>query len=398
MLESKRWRLAIKLAAIPVILAGAAALSHAIVPPRYQSLCDLVLFSLLAMDIAALMPRRWMQLPLIALYSLSLGLAAVETLSLIQSPPARTSSVQTPGGLFADNPVLGWAADRPGPVREIKTDLATGHTIFDATYTIDADGLRRTVSPADRPTVAFFGDSWVFGEGVADAAAMPQVFADLSEGRWRVLNFGFPGYGPEQFLRAVETGIDDRLLGPDLKYAVFTTFADQIRRTDCSASYVIRAPRYALDAAGQATFAGPCYGGAARAAMEVVTNTAIYKRYVEPYRAIIRRDDVALYVATILRAAALVKEKYGAATVVIYDRVKESDYFAAAGVTDDEIMARLRRGGVLVLDMSIAGRLPQGVDAIIEGDGHPSAAAQRARAEVLTDYLAKVDQTAAGRP
>lgn len=388
MLESKRWRVVLKLVLMPALLIAAAALCHTLLPSRYISLSDLLLFSILVIDLATLASRRWAQMPMIALYSLSLGLAAVEALSLIQTPPPRTSSTQTPGGLFADNATLGWAAARPGPVRETKTDIANGRVIFDATYTIDANGLRTTSSPPDQPTIAFFGDSWVFGEGVADTEAMPQVFSDLSDGQWRILNFGFPGYGPEQFLRALETGFYDHVLGPSPRLFVFTTFADQIRRTDCSASYVIRAPHYVLDSHGQAVFAGPCAAGLERAALEVVTNTATYRRYVDPYRAIIRRPDVDLYVAVILRAAAVARAKYGVPVLIIYDRVREQDYFAAAGVTDGEIMARFRQAGLPVLDMDIAGRLPRGVPATFEGDGHPTAAAQHARAEVLRDFLA----------
>jgi hypothetical protein len=61
-------------------------------------------------------------------------------------------------------------------------------------------------------TAAFFGDSMTFGQGVPDAYTLPQAFADATGHRWRVLNLAFPGYGPQQFLRSLETDIFRDLL------------------------------------------------------------------------------------------------------------------------------------------------------------------------------------------
>jgi hypothetical protein len=67
-----------------------------------------------------------------------------------------------------------------------------------------------------------------FGQGVPDAETLPQAFADATGyrlnvlnlaflcGRHRislnVLNLAFPGYGPQQFLRALETDMFRDLL------------------------------------------------------------------------------------------------------------------------------------------------------------------------------------------
>jgi hypothetical protein len=51
-----------------------------------------------------------------------------------------------------------------------------------------------------------------FGQGVPDADTLPQAFADATGHRWRVLNLAFPGYGPQQFLRSLETDIFRDLL------------------------------------------------------------------------------------------------------------------------------------------------------------------------------------------
>jgi hypothetical protein len=379
---------ALRTLAVPVALIGCVAGAHALLDRRYHPLCDLLLVALSIAAIAALIRGRRLQMVAIAVYSLLCGLAAVEALSLILSTPAPASVTQTPNDLFADHEILGWRPGHPGVVRETRIARQDGTVVYDVAYSIDDNLLRRTVSAADGPTVAFLGDSWVFGEGVDDASAMPQVFADLYEGGLRVLNFGFPGYGPQQFLRAVETGLFDPLLGTQVKLVVFTTFADQIRRAACKSPYMIRAPRYVLDAGGEVEFAGPCARGAERALLEFATNMASYKRYVEPTRARILNEDVELYVATVLRAVALAKARYNARALIVYDRMSDPSYFRwTDGISDSALIARFRSGGAEVLDMDISNWMPAGASATFPNDGHPTATAQHARALALRHHL-----------
>jgi hypothetical protein len=56
---------------------------------------------------------------------------------------------------------------------------------------------------------------------VNDAETLPQVFADAIERKQRVLNLGFPGYGPHQFLRELETGYFDNVVGSQPKLFVW---------------------------------------------------------------------------------------------------------------------------------------------------------------------------------
>ena len=91
---------------------------------------------------------------------------------------------------------------------------------------------RQVISAPMGPTVAFFGDSMTFGQGVPDADTLPQAFADATGYRWRVLNLAFPGYGPQQFLRALETDIFRDLL-TEPRLFVFLTAPWHAERSSC---------------------------------------------------------------------------------------------------------------------------------------------------------------------
>ncbi len=97
-------------------------------------------------------------------------------------------------------------------------------TVYDVTYTIDADGLR--VSPPepageDAPCVLFFGCSFMFGEGLEDDETLPYRVGVLSGGRYAVRNFGFSGYGPHHMLGAIEGGFVAEAARCQPRYAIY---------------------------------------------------------------------------------------------------------------------------------------------------------------------------------
>ena len=105
---------------------------------------------------------------------------------------------------------LGWAP-QPGTVITQKLSFG-GDVIFDAAYTIGPNGLRIS-SPAtdghDPPPkcVLFFGDSFTFGQGLADHETLPYRVHEQSAQRYRTYNFGVNGYGAHQMLAALQHGI-----------------------------------------------------------------------------------------------------------------------------------------------------------------------------------------------
>jgi lysophospholipase L1-like esterase len=314
--------------------------------------------------------------------SLALGLSCIELFSASMLPDRPVTSK----GFSTSQPILGWGPSGPGTYRARKVGN-DGKVIYDIDYTIDAAGLRRTLSAPSGRTIAFFGDSFTFGEGVRDEDTLPQAFADIGRRRLHVLNFGFPGYGPQQFLREIETGLYDNLL-TNAAVFVFQTSAWHAERSSCLADFVIRAPRYELRA-GEPVYTGPCGVGLVRAFKEFRGNMATFRRFIEPALLSIGPRDLDLYIAEISRAAKFAEEKYGVPTIVLYVPAGDA-YLAKAGTNDAEIEARFREAGLLVLDGTLS-RADFEPGTMLErlGDGHPTAAAHRARARLLHEFLTK---------
>lgn len=82
------------------------------------------------------------------------------------------------------------------------------------TVTVDERGRRRALdrpaAPSDALRLAAFGDSFTFGDDVADRDAFPEALARLDAGI-DVANYGVPGYGLDQaFLRYLNEGRAER--------------------------------------------------------------------------------------------------------------------------------------------------------------------------------------------
>ncbi|MGH6796646.1 MAG: SGNH/GDSL hydrolase family protein, partial [Methylocella sp.] len=234
------------------------------------------------------------------------------------------------------------------------------------------------------PAIVFFGDSYTFGMGVNDAETLPQLFADLLDRKQRVLNLGFGGYGPQQFLRELETGRFDGVIGTQPRLFVFLTAAAlHVERTACKPIWVRFGPRYALEN-GQVTLKGLCYKGLSLLVREWLEDMASYRLFVESYLQKLTHEDVELYIRTLLAAVNLAKEKYGVATLVPY--IIAPGYLKGTGFTDAEVVQRLRDGGATVVDVSLAEDESAGA-LTIKGDGHPTPLANRLRASIIRDYI-----------
>lgn len=312
--------------------------------------------------------------------SLALGLAAIEAVSAASVPDyAKTSK-----GLFVPDPVLGWRPAAPGVYHASRNDL-DGKLIYDVDYTIDGNRLRQTLSGEAGPTIAFFGDSFTFGEGVNDADTLPQAFADVDGRRLRVLNFGFSGYGPQQFLRAVETGLFDPLLS-GAKVFVLQTSAWHAERTSCLVSFTLHAPRYVLQD-GVPVYHGPCASGLMLHLKEFLYNSDTVRKFFVPAIAHLNGSDIDLYVAEVIRAAQISTARYHVPTLVLYLPAGPA-YLGNSGRTDADIEAAFRKAGLPVLDGSVsAAQFPPGTALTMAGDGHPTAIVQHARARMLHDFM-----------
>ncbi|WOJ89395.1 SGNH/GDSL hydrolase family protein [Methylocapsa polymorpha] len=376
----RRFSFPLRLAAIPLLLGLVVYLELKHPLPYFRLLTFVSVFALLA-DLASLARGKSRDF-LLVLASLAFGISLIEAGANILEPK---TSISMTRGWSVRQPIIGWGPEHPGQFHAQKWDPKTGAEIYNADYTIDANLLRQTKSCEAGPTIVFFGCSFTFGDGVADSETMPQVFADALDRKQRVLNLGFTGYGPQQFLREMETGLFDSVIGPQPTLFIFLTAAWHAERTACKSYWTAHAPLYALEN-DQIVFKGACNEGASLWLREWLENTALYRVTIEPYRHKVSHDDIDLYIRVLLAAVNLAKQKYGVPTLIPYLRV-EDDYLKGTGFNDETIIKRLQDGGAYVVDASLAKEEAEGAIISMKGDGHPTPFAHRVRASLLKDYV-----------
>jgi hypothetical protein len=365
---------------VPLFICVAAYFATVVSYSKYtRGIYEFLAFLLVA-DLAVALRRGWRNAGT-AVAATIFGFAAIE----LACAALQADQPHYARGFSISRPVLGWGPSASGVYHSDRMG-SRGRLIYDVDYTIDDHLLRRTLSGSGGPSVAFFGDSFVFGEGLADSETLPQAYADLTGRKARVFNFGFPGYGPQQMLRALETGLFDPLLS-NAKVFVFETAAWHGERAACRDGFVARAPRYELRD-GEPVFVGACAEGLNRVFEDFVVGSASYRRFVQPFVNVAKPADVELYIAEFRRSAELVKQKYGARLVVLY--LSESDrYLAKSGYTDAMVKERLAQSGIELIDATLSPKdFPAGTLLKIPGEGHPTVIANRARAALLKDYLA----------
>lgn len=331
-------------------------------------------------------PRRWRDVAAISA-SILFGLAAVESYLVLTY---RTTTDRNTPGFSTGMPVLGWGPSHPGVYHHTKTEIKTGRVIFDVDYTIDQHLTRKVDSPFDAPTVAIAGGSAVFGNGVLDGETLAQGFANAVGRRLHVVSLAFDGYGAQQFLRTLETGIrDDALMR--MRVFVFVSGLDLVDRGACVEGFNLRAPRYEL-IDGKLMFRGTCSEQWSLPLRWLFDVTSLHDIIAPRLVHTTLPARLNLYVAMLVRAGQIAREKYGVPTAILY--MPNPVYARDAGTTDDEIIERLRAGGLIVIDGGLDPAAFPGQDLAIPGDGHPTAVANRARAQLLAQGLGALAQPA----
>ena len=369
---------------VPVVILGAIVYVFEAPYDNWGGFKYFSLAAVLAIYFAVVL-RGWIRDVLLVVATVLIGFAGIEAYSVVTQ--ARPVETRAPG-YSGYRPILGWGPEHPGIFHHVKLAAKTRSVIFDVNYTIDANRNRKVISTETGPAVAFFGDSFTFGTGLPNSQTLPQIFADLYDRKLGVLNFGFPGYGPQQFLRALETDMFNSLLRGRVRLFVYETAAFHAERTSCAAGFMMRAPRYEM-VDGRPTYRGACYQSWT-ILNQLFANTSLYHAFVEPAIGGPSRADVDLYVAVLARAAELAREKYGAPTLILYIRGDER-YLRRSGYTEEDIIKHMRDAGLDVLDVTLDAAAFPGKPLTIPGDGHPSAVANAARAALLKAYIERTD-------
>ena len=265
---------------------------------------------------------RWRNVALLAA-AIAGGFALVEVAAAfvaIAPAGAGVMKIHTPRVWVAYDSVLDY---RPRPDTQVKA-LATwqGETLFRRTYTIDGTGARAT--PGSAPTgdtYLFIGDSFVFGEGLADDATLPSQFArDVGYGA-HVVNLAVPGYGLNQLVRALETGLYDRHVAGPVKAVVTWIIPAQLSRVTGDADWFGDAPRYVLGADGTPVYTGSFDSHRLANPLDGLGYLVRqnFKSMSVATGAALDRERMELFVALMARLQKLVRERYKAPLVVVYE-------------------------------------------------------------------------------
>jgi len=182
---------------------------------------------------------------------LLLGLLLGEVFLWASEPGKRSKTTIIPKDVLR-NDILGYA---PKPeVRANVRKYRDGELLSDMHYTYSAQGFRigPRIHYTDNPTcVLLFGGSYTFGSGVDDADTLAYQVELQSQGRYRVHNLAFRGYGPHHMLALLENSYEKKLAGCTPKVAVYQAIPDHVRRAAGGANWDRHGPRYVLSANGK---------------------------------------------------------------------------------------------------------------------------------------------------
>jgi hypothetical protein len=250
------------------------------------------------------------------------------------------------------------AAPERGIVARVRK-LHDSSVVYDVVYTIGRNDLR--LSPPDSGQGAaacalFFGDSFMFGEGLPDDQTLPWRVGVLTGGDSRVYNFGFHGYGAEQMLAAfdrnrVETAIDCRPT-----HVIYEAIPDHVARAAGYYTFMRHGPRYELVAATAGGADSVAYRGhfddaeTHRSPARAVLAGALAKSWLYRWLASISPlpddGDLRRYVAIVSAASRLAAARYpGIRFDVLYWDIHRGQPL------DEQVLPALRAAGLSVHDV-----------------------------------------------
>jgi hypothetical protein len=270
-----------------------------------------------------------------------------------------------------------------GPAKVHTDEVVVGQLSHDVVYGYDAEGHRLVKGNKDGScTILFFGDSFVFGQGLEDDETLAQQFLLATGSRYDAVNFAVSGHGPHHVLRELETmPANTRFIGQ--VGGVFTTLlVDHGRRARGLFPWARIGPRYELTPDRQLVSAGELgtlsgqfisWPATRRMLLSVLRRSTLFDRfygYPELADEEEKKFTETLVVAILARVDAIVRRRFGARLTVI-------------GWDDghgniDPILENLRRQGVDAIEkdtLLFAGH--SSPDDFIPHDGHPSAKAIR---------------------
>ncbi len=380
------------LASVALAAAGAVVLLKLRFDPHAASLAALAAAIALAPLIVGLRgTRRSKALQLVA--ALLVTFAALDGEAGVLFRP----HVEVAGGgdFLARDPLLGFGP-RPGAHARVHWTLG-GRTLYDASYGIGPDGFRLTRSnPApDADTTVFLGDSYTFGDGLNDADTLSGQYADARQGRERVIDAAFSGYGTHQALRLLQSDRLDHALGAGRRTFIYPMIEEHLERLAGKSPWEwFGTPRYGLDHGG-VRYLGPFYPGLDGVVQGLAWRSVLFTMLANQPTREPMTGSTELFGAMAAETRRLAQTRYGGRFIVLlWDEPMLRDAQTpgrarrrAARV--DAIAAELARRGVETLRIStlIPDYPRRMAEYVIPVSGHPSAALNRRLALELSRRL-----------
>lgn len=219
-----------------------------------------------------------------------------------------------------------------GPSKNFKDTAikkVNNKVIYKVNYTINSDGLRETLSSNDKSDkcLMFFGDSFTFGEGLNDNETLPYLVGEKANGKYKIYNFGFSGYGPHQMLSAIEHGITDKIIkGCKESTAIYIGQDDHIPRIAGKKSWDKHGPKYLLVNA-EAVYQGHFDEGKKNLSPKIeslLEKSKMYKNlnnYINEQKSNVNDKEKEyyrkLYIAILKKSQKLLKEKYNTKNFIV---------------------------------------------------------------------------------
>jgi hypothetical protein len=266
-----------------------------------------------------------------------------------------------------------------------------GELVYDVTYSIDANGLRVappvTTGSGER-CILFFGGSFMFGEGVEDDAITPYRVGQRLEGRYRIFNFGYHGYGPHQMLSAFESGLAKSIADCDARYVIHLALVSHVRRSAGLALWDLEGPRYVLAANGVERDGSLFENyGLPLPVIRFLSKSRLFKAVMTRLYKTVDDEDIELYTAIVEESRNVVADLYPAARFHVilwnFDKGKvNQDVFEKLVVGMENRNLDVTTMSEILLDVD----QEQGKNKYhIPYDGHPTALFH----ELLSAYIVK---------
>lgn len=296
---------------------------------------------------------------------------------------------------------LGPFGSQPKPgVFTAKKVASNGDVLYDTIFTIGPDGFRVTPKYGDTQShrINFLGDSFTFGEGVADNETMAFYVGDLVNSQkqganlWaplEVKNYGIHGWGIHQGLAILQSNLDTK---SNLNFVLTAPW--HASRVGCADFFSLGSPKYQLESDGLVKRNGYCrsFGWvehSPKALRGLITSSKVFNLIQDSLLVTNDQDkQIAIYLG-VLKTIAAESKRRGEDLVVGF--IKADDQWFIGSYNNDKILAAIKDMGIKVVDMTLAEKneLLARNYYIHELDKHPTGAANLARAKLLMNNIAK---------